>query len=424
MYQYPYGDSQQLNLDWIINKLIELEQSFVAGETAQLEEFANALISLTYIPTQPYNHSDIVFHDGHLYRCNTIIPAPGEVWDPSHWDQIMLGNTVANLVRAVAGMDSDHVFNESNVPGTHVTEALNALVEDIRYDNHKIQQKKNGAYTDVIQVEDTPSNNSDRLASSKAAYDLKDAIAHITTTTNTLFTMYGLQIGKGASGNTASVRAISADIYCENGIVVKAEQLPLNLKYEIEYYSGANLSDFVGAVSTGWITDNNTYTSPSSVTQKHFRILFGSVDNNALTTADFEGLVLQVNNGSALDTTAKDKDAREVANDAKAIADCSEDALNNWGDALVSVTWHYDSTTVPANDGVTVTPNNLDLKLDRYYFVGINSITTGDKSLLIRGFVGYSGELNLVNISNTNKTFSGAMQVRFFDPLVLQNFFA
>ena len=173
MYQYPYGDSQQLNLDWIINKLIELEQSFVAGESAELEEFANALISLTYIPTQAYNNSDIVFHNGHLYRCNTTIPAPGEVWDPAHWDQIMLGNTVANLVRAVAWMNSDHVFNESNVPGTHVTEALNALVEDIRYDNHKIQQKKNGAYTDVIPVEDTPSNNSDRLASSKAAYDLK-----------------------------------------------------------------------------------------------------------------------------------------------------------------------------------------------------------------------------------------------------------
>ena len=202
MYQYPYGDLQQLNLDWIINKLIQLEQSFVAGESAELEEFANALISLTYIPTQAYNNSDIVFHDGHLYRCNTTIPAPGEVWDPAHWDQIMLGNTVANLVRAVAGMNSDHVFNESNVNGTHVTEALNALVEDIRYDNHKIQQKKNGAYTDVIPVEDTPSNNSDRLASSKAAYDLKGAITsveddlasiHATGATNAT----GSQIDKG-----------------------------------------------------------------------------------------------------------------------------------------------------------------------------------------------------------------------------------
>ena len=177
MYQYPYGDSQQLNLDWIINKLIELSNEIKEhGSDVDLEEVANALISITYSSTQAYNTSDIVFYDGHLYRCNTTISAPGEVWDPAHWDQIMLGNTVANLVRAVAGMNSDHVFNESNVPGTHVTEALNALVEDIRYDNHKIQQKKNGAYTDVIPVEDTPSNNSDRLASSKAAYDLKDVL--------------------------------------------------------------------------------------------------------------------------------------------------------------------------------------------------------------------------------------------------------
>lgn len=210
MYQYPYGDSQQLNLDWIINKLIELEQSFVAGESAELEQFANALISLTYIPTQAYNNSDIVFHDGHLYRCNTTIPAPGEVWDPAHWDQIMLGNTVANLVRAVAGMNSDHVFNESNVPGTHVTEAFNALVEDIRYDNHKIQQKKDGAYTDVIPVEDTPSNNSDRLVSSKAAYDLKGAI------TQTLS-----NFAKVETGTTASQNYIVGDFVVVDGQLYK-----------------------------------------------------------------------------------------------------------------------------------------------------------------------------------------------------------
>lgn len=179
MYQYPYGDYQQLNLDWIINKIVELENQ-EAGDI-DLEEISNAMISLTYSSTQAYNISDVVFYDGHLYRCNTAISAPGETWDPAHWDQIMLGDTVANLVRAVAGMSSDDVSNESNVAGTHVTEALNALVEDVRYDNHKIQQKKNGAYTDVIPVEDTPSNNSDRLASSKAAYDLKSAL-----TTNNL----------------------------------------------------------------------------------------------------------------------------------------------------------------------------------------------------------------------------------------------
>lgn len=254
--------------------------------------------------------------------------------------------------------------------------------------------------------------------------DLSGAINDISTTTNTLFTLDGLQIGKSAAGATASTRAISADIYCENGIVVKAEQLPLNLKYEIEYYSSSNISDFVGAVSTGWITDNNTYSSPSSVTQKHFRILFGSVDNNALTASDFNGLVLQVNNGSTLEITAKDKDARLTANEAKNTADCAENALENWGDALVTLTWHYNTTTVPANDGVTVMPNNSSEKLSRWYFIGINNIVTGSKKLLIRGVTGYSGELNLVNISNTDIDFEGSMQVRFFDPLILQNFFA
>lgn len=168
MYQYPYGNSQQLNLDWILNKLKELE----AG-SADLEEIANALISDSYA-VQNYNLSDIVFYNGKLHRANQNITA--EAWNPAHWDEILLGDTVANLVRAVAGMNSDDVFNESNVSGTYVTDALNALVEDIRYNNHYIQQKKNGVYSDAIEIEDTPSNSSDKLASSKAVYDLKDTV--------------------------------------------------------------------------------------------------------------------------------------------------------------------------------------------------------------------------------------------------------
>ena len=174
MYQYPYGDYQQLNLDWIINKIVELENQ-EAGDI-DLEEISNAMISLTYSSTQAYNISDVVFYEGHLYRCNTAISAPGETWDPAHWDQIMLGDTVANLVRAVAGINSDVVFNESNVSGTHVTDALNVLVEDIRYNNHWIQKKKNGSYSDAVEIEDTPSNSSSKLASSKAVYGVKNAL--------------------------------------------------------------------------------------------------------------------------------------------------------------------------------------------------------------------------------------------------------
>ena len=45
MYQYPYGNAQQLNLDWILSKIQELE----AGTTqVNIEEVANALVSASF----------------------------------------------------------------------------------------------------------------------------------------------------------------------------------------------------------------------------------------------------------------------------------------------------------------------------------------------------------------------------------------
>lgn len=143
MYQYPYGDTQQLNLDWILTKIKELEMHIGSGE-ADLEDISNALISATFSSSNAYNRSDIVFHNGKLYRANVNIPAPGESWNPAHWDEILLGDTVSNLVRAVAGMSSDDVFNVSNVAGTHVTEALNALDDDIKQTDSDIAIIVNG----------------------------------------------------------------------------------------------------------------------------------------------------------------------------------------------------------------------------------------------------------------------------------------
>lgn len=182
MYEYPAGNAQQLNLDWVLNKIKELENrigSSGGGGSADLEEVANALISLSYDSSKSYDVNDVVFQPltGKLYRCNTAIGAGGEAWNAAHWDEILVAPTLTNLVKAVSTMSSDDVFNNSNVTGTHLTEALNALVEDIRYNNHYIQQKKNGVYSNVIPIEDTPTNNSSRLASSKAVYNVDNAIA-------------------------------------------------------------------------------------------------------------------------------------------------------------------------------------------------------------------------------------------------------
>ena len=124
-YLYPWGNTQQLNLDWILQKIKKLESGGGSGG-ANLEEVANALISASYA-VQAYDRSDIVFYDGKLYRANQAIPAPGEAWTPAHWDEILLGDTVSNLVQYVAALSNDQIVNNSSVTGAHTSDALNTL---------------------------------------------------------------------------------------------------------------------------------------------------------------------------------------------------------------------------------------------------------------------------------------------------------
>ena len=172
---YPWGNTQELNLDWIIRKIKELENA-PAG-SADVAAIANALLAATYSTGTAYNVGDIVYRNQKLYMCNTAITSPGETWTPSHWDEVLLGDAVAELIQ------------ESDV----------GIVQDVRYNSHKIQQKKAGSYTDVIPVEDTPTNNSDRLASSKAAYDLKGAINNILSS-STKVLMIGDSYNNGNGG--------------------------------------------------------------------------------------------------------------------------------------------------------------------------------------------------------------------------------
>lgn len=134
MYQYPYGNAQQLNLDWILSKLKEILEN-PSGIGIGLEEIANALISATYA-VQDYNRSDIVFYEGKLYRANQNITA--EPWNPAHWDEILLGDTVANLVKYISSLNNSQVFNSSNVAGTHTSDALNNLAAEIEGNKSKL----------------------------------------------------------------------------------------------------------------------------------------------------------------------------------------------------------------------------------------------------------------------------------------------
>lgn len=153
-YLYPWGNTQQLNLDWILQKIKDLE---AGASAAVLDEISNALLAASYA-AQAYTRSDIVFHDGKLYRANQDIPAPGEAWTPAHWDEILLGNTVSNIVRYVAALSNDQIANSSSVSGTHTSDALDTLknaIDGITLDSDSVSNESQVTGDSVSDALDT-----------------------------------------------------------------------------------------------------------------------------------------------------------------------------------------------------------------------------------------------------------------------------
>ena len=162
MYEYPYGNSQQLNLDWILNKLKEIEGREV--DAGDLKTIANALLSLSYNPTSSYQINDIVFDNTseRLYICNTAIPAGGENWTPAHWDEVKLGDAISTIIQS--------------------------FVSNIKYVDtgtaHYLAMTKGNNDINFARIEDVGTNNSQRIASSKAVYDLNKIIQQIVNSPN------------------------------------------------------------------------------------------------------------------------------------------------------------------------------------------------------------------------------------------------
>ena len=83
MYNYPYGNSQQLNLDWLISAW------------RQYQEQVEDMIAPQYDHNVAYDVAAIVLHDHKLYYNNQAINDPEE-WDPDHWTETNLADIMLN----------------------------------------------------------------------------------------------------------------------------------------------------------------------------------------------------------------------------------------------------------------------------------------------------------------------------------------
>lgn len=233
MYKYPYGDSQQLNLDWIIAKIKDME----AAEASDLETISKALISLPYNTTTSYRRYDYAFLNGKLYRCLTDTSG---VFNPTAWQEALIGDDLAVLTRWINAIDA-------------------AAVVDVKFDttgtNGKIQQKYHEEYHDVVEVDYTPVQNSKRPLSSNAGYVLNGAITSVEN---------GLAII--SDNNTHAAIGIGQYVYIKNHGTL-AEGLYKNITSAVIPQNYTLSSTNVTAISNGGLNNllnNGTFFAEQS----------------------------------------------------------------------------------------------------------------------------------------------------------------
>lgn len=77
MFEYPYGDLQKLNLDWLLQAWREFQH--------QIED----AIAPQWSDTTSYTEDDVVFHDHVLYIC-TVPASTVRIFKADEWEVTQL----------------------------------------------------------------------------------------------------------------------------------------------------------------------------------------------------------------------------------------------------------------------------------------------------------------------------------------------
>ena len=133
---YPFSDTQQLNLDWILTELKALKDlAPTPPPTEEIDEVGQALIAGAYDADTSYQKNDYIVQDGKLYRANA---ATTGTFDPTKWNEVLLGDDLAIITRwadatntYLNNLAASNVANDSSVTGTTVKDALDTLKNDV-----------------------------------------------------------------------------------------------------------------------------------------------------------------------------------------------------------------------------------------------------------------------------------------------------
>lgn len=82
MYQYPYGNSQQLNLDWLLTAW------------RQFQKAVEDMIAPQFSDTETYTAHSVVIYEHALYTNPAAITAPSE-WNPDSWEVTSVAELMA-----------------------------------------------------------------------------------------------------------------------------------------------------------------------------------------------------------------------------------------------------------------------------------------------------------------------------------------
>lgn len=81
MFMYPYGDSEQLNLSWLLQQWREFQMIIMEAIAPQYDE------SKTYLS------GDLRWYEYVLYRCTEDIDDP-EQFNAEHWEKTQLSELI------------------------------------------------------------------------------------------------------------------------------------------------------------------------------------------------------------------------------------------------------------------------------------------------------------------------------------------